>query len=159
MEKKPLITKNWLPIETIHGVPNVLTSRVRIVQAKKAREAEGKTSTPALWCMFCGRPFMSIQALKGHLKACSARKAYQAVKVNGWNFGIGSKTFNVRTIRWGWLREAASIEAELNKRIVAGELTEDQAVVRFSWFVSGLQASIPTVDATLSSPEAATGVG
>lgn len=157
--KKPLITANWLPIETIHGVPNILTSRVLIAQMKKAREAEGKPPAEQKWCMFCGRPFMSIQALKGHLKGCEGRKAYQATKADGWNFVIGSETFNVQTLRWSWLREAASLEAEMNQRIADGAITEEGAAVRFNYFVLGLQTSIPNVVATLSSIETAAGAG
>lgn len=58
--KKPSITKNWMPIEEVQGVPNILTSRVQIARVKRDREVAGKPPIKKFWCQYCGRPLMSI---------------------------------------------------------------------------------------------------
>ena len=139
--KKPLITKNWMPIEEVHGVPNILTSRVQIAKVKKDREVAGKPPIKKFWCQYCGRPLMSIQALRGHLRFCKKREAYKTAIRDGFRFTIGSQSFIVRTKRWSWLREAVKVESKFNQLIEAGEVDEAILVDRFTWYVIGHQDS------------------
>lgn len=147
--KPPLITKNWLPIEYIHGVPNVMSSFVMLANMKKERVAAGKPPSDIKWCVFCGRPFKNIQARIAHLKHCEKRRIYKSTKAEGWQFTIGSRVFTVRTLIWCWIREAASLEAEFSARVAAGTLTEEEAVARFNYFVLGHQATYPRADAAM----------
>jgi hypothetical protein len=147
--KKPLITKNWLPMEYIKGVPNVLTSKVVLAGMNRTRILEGKPATKRRWCIFCGRPFMSIQALRAHLRYCEKRRVFMSTVDDGWRFEVGSRIFIVKTLRWNWLREAASLEAEFSERVLAGTLTDEEAAVRFNYFVLGHQATYPRADAAL----------
>jgi hypothetical protein len=154
--KKPLITKNWLPIEYIHGVPNVKTSFVMLANMKKERAAAGKPPSEIKWCVFCGRAFKNIQARIAHLKHCEKRRIYKSTKAEGWHFTIGSRVFTVRTLIWCWIREAASLEAEFSQRIADGSMTEAEAVTRFNYFVLGHQATYPRADAMME--EASPGI-
>jgi hypothetical protein len=147
--KKPLITKNWLPIEYIHGVPNVITSYALLANMKKERQAAGKPPSKRKWCVFCGRPFLNIQARIAHLKFCEKRRIYQSTKAEGWRVNVGSKVFIVRTMTWSWIREAAAIEAEFSQQIAAGTLTDEEAATRFQWFVIGHQATKTRTDAVM----------
>lgn len=136
-------------MEFIKGVPNVLSSRVWLANLRKARLAAGKPPSPRAWCVFCGRPFMSRQGRQGHLKGCEKRRTYLSTMVQGWHFTIGSRVFIVRTNRWSWLREAAALETEFNERILAGEITEDQAQIWYHWFVHSHNVSFPWTDAAV----------
>ena len=147
--KKPLITKNWMPIEEVHGVPNILTSRVQIAKVKNDREVAGKPPIKKFWCQYCGRPLMSIQALRGHLRFCKKREAYKTAMRDGFRFTIGSQSFIVRTKRWSWLREAEKVEKEFNRRLAEGESDEASMKDWFTWYVIGLQDTDTRADAAL----------
>ncbi len=143
--KKPANTMKHMPIEYIKGVPNVLTSYVRVAAAKKARVLAGLPPSKKRWCVFCGRPFKVIQGLNSHLRTCEKRRIYKSTMAQGWEFTIGSEVFTIKTNNWSWIREAAAAEQDLNRQIAANEIAEDLAIRLFSWLVVGLQRTLPSV--------------
>lgn len=144
-----------MPVETIHGCPNTLTSRTALALAKNTRETAGKPPIKIFNCIYCGRALKSIQALRGHLQFCPGKKTYLAAMRDGFKFVIGSRTFTIRTKRWSWLREAVDIEKNLNEQIAEGGISDDEAVTAFSWFVLGLQGTDTRSEAALEPAQVA----
>lgn len=155
--KKPLITKNWLPVEEVHGIPNILSSRVMIARVKRDRETAGKPPSKRFWCQYCGRPLMSIQALRGHLRFCKKREAYKAAMRDGFRFTIGSQSFIVRTNVWSWLREAAKIEKEFNRQITEEDASPAKMKEIFTWYIISHTDSNTRAEAALDPPPDAEG--
>lgn len=155
ISKKPPITTNWMQVELIHNVPNVLTSRTTLALAKKARETSGKRPIKIFNCIYCGRALKSIQALRGHLQFCPGKKSYLEAMENGFKFVIGSRVFTVKTKRWSWLRQAVDIEKNLNEQIGEGSVSEEDAITAFTWFVLGLQGVDTRSEAALEPAQVA----
>lgn len=128
--KKP-ITAEWMPIEEIKGIPNILTSFVRIHQWREGIAKKGQKQPKSRYCVFCGRPMRNRRANNAHLQYCQKRQAYLTVMRDGWRFLIGSKSFGIRSDCWFYIREAAALEETLNDDITAGRISEDAAIRLF----------------------------
>lgn len=128
--KKP-IGSDWMPIESIKGVPNVLTSSVTLHKWKQSYQEKGAKVPKTRPCLFCGRWFRSYRSLAVHLTHCDKRKTYYRMIDHGWTFHIGDKSFVLRSDCWGYIREAVSLEERLNDDITAGRLSEDLAIQMF----------------------------
>lgn len=157
--KEPPIKRNWLKVVYIKGCPNILTSKWMIAEWRRRLEAAGKPVPDVFWCWFCGRPFKVSQAYRAHQRWCKKKAIYTATMRDGFRFRIGSRVFVVKTNRWSWLSAAEATEAELNQRIAAGTLTEENAVIRFTWYLSGHQDTWTRAEISEATPAAAVGGG
>lgn len=138
--KKP-IGSEWLPVEYIRGVPNVLTSFVLVHKWKQSYRDKGVKIPKTRPCVFCGRWFRNIRSLNAHLNHCDKRKLYYQTLDHGWAFHIADKSFILRSDCWAYIREAVSLEETLNNEITAGTITEDAAIRLFYVHARGHLAS------------------
>lgn len=128
--KKP-IGSDWMPIEEIRGIPNILTSSVRVHKWKESYRQKGQKIPKTRPCIFCGRWFRNHRSLAAHLNQCQKRKMYYQMLRDGWRFDIADKSFVLRSDCWGYIREAVSLEKSLNDEIATGRISDDAAVRLF----------------------------
>lgn len=152
--RKPPITANWLPVVSVKGCPNILSSKYMVADLRKRREEAGITAKMDSYCWFCGRPFKRSQAYLGHMRHCDKRRIYHQTMRDGFTFRIGTTEIRIVTNRWAWLVEAERIEAEANRQIAAGLITEADAVKSFRWFCYGLAAAHPGANVIPIAPAA-----
>lgn len=131
----------WLPIEEIKGCPNIVTSYSeirRIWREAKENTPPGEDTPRQYYCVFCGRPMKSMQAIFRHMGHCQKRKAYKKAMDEGITFTVGSKTYTIKTKRFKVLRAALKYEKLLNDYIKTGEFGAREAEMMFFFLFKGV---------------------